>query len=411
MGCGKIRKTTCLMLAGVLTLTALSSCAGEKKPDVTTTVTTTALTHIDILAELPDVNEQIKKLNNVEGNIWINEDEKYKDILGHLKSQIKDNVSVRGSIIIATDDDVLLASGTRLKDREGKEVTPDTTYEIGSLTKSMTAVCIMKLAEEGKLSLTDTLGDYFAEFSSAPFYSKVSKVTVSNLLHMRSGIPDYVNDPENFWGLEKAALLAGKESELGEKFCRFFAENADKAPEQAFCTEPNVEPDTKFEYSNTNYLLLAEIIEKVSGKSYAEFMEETIFKPCGLTNTTAMKDGNVQASISKNAWYAPTCAAKGCGDVHSSVVDILKYNRALFGGYLLNKESMKELLEPIDNYACGWEYLDKIVHHAGTTAGFSTMDCMFTGKDGKRYYVIMCANYGEECVFNLLVPMSGLSGA
>ena len=158
-----IRKTICTLLACIMMASCLPSCA--KTTPVSTTVSgTTQQTGSEAPKELPDVDEQIKKLSNVQGNIWINEDAKYKDLLGHLVSQLKDNVSLRGSLIIATDDDVIVAAGMRLKDKDGSEVTPYTTYEIGSVTKSMTAVCIMKLVEEGKIKLDDTLGDFFPEY-------------------------------------------------------------------------------------------------------------------------------------------------------------------------------------------------------------------------------------------------------
>ena len=281
-------------------------------------------------------------------------------------------------------------------------------YEIGSVTKSMTAVCIMKLVEDGKIKLDDTLGDFFPEYSSCPNYDTVSKVTVRNLLRMRSGISDYINDPLSFWGEETGKLLAGKGSITEENYRNFFDKYGEKIVEQAFCSKSCHEQDAKFEYSNTNYTLLAEIIEKKSGTSYAKFMEETIFKPCGMTETTSMKDGNIQASIKNDAWYDTVNSSKGCGDVHSTVVDLLKYERALFGGYLLSEGSMKEIMNFVDGYGFGWQQMDKWILHGGTTAGFSTFNGVFD-KNGRKIYVIMCTNYNEENVLQVIVPMSGIT--
>ena len=406
MKAGHIRKTICLMLACIMMISCMPSCAA--KPVPATVSETTQETKREIPKELLNVDEQIKKLSNVEGNIWINEDEKYKDLLGRLKSQIKDNVSIRGSIIIATDDDVILASGTRLKDRDGNEVTPYTTYEIGSITKSMTAVCIMKLVEDGKIKLDDKLEDFYPEYASCPFYSEISQITVRNLLRMRSGIHDFVNDPPGFWGEEIGIELIGTGNPTEEDFCSFFEKYGGKIEEQAFCRKPAFEQDTKFAYSNTNYTLLAGIIEKKSGMSYSEFMEEIVFKPCGMTDTTSMKNGNVQASVKKDAWYSPVNASKGCGDVHSSATDLLKYHRALFGGYLLSEESMKEMMTFVDSYGFGWIQMDPWILHGGSTAGFLTFNGVLD-KNGKKIYVIMCANQGEECVLQVIVPMSGLT--
>ena len=137
-------------------------------------------------------------------------------------------------------------------------------------------------------------------------------------------------------------------------------------------------------------------------------MEQTVFKPCGMTDTTSMKEGNVQASIRKNAWYNPVNSSKGCGDVHSSAVDLLKYHRALFGGHLLSEGSMKEIMNFVDGYGFGWQQMDQWILHGGNTAGFSTFNGVFD-KNGKRIYVIMCANQGEEFVLQVIVPMSGLA--
>ena len=401
-----IRKTICSLLACLMMAAGLPSCSSIK-PAVTTSETTQE-TKREVPKERLNVDEQIKKRSNVQGNIWINEDEKYKSTLGMLVNQLKGNVSLRGSLIIATDDDVIVASGMRLKDSDGNEVDPHTTYEIGSVTKSMTAVCIMKLVEEGKVKLDDTLGDFFSEYSSCPFYSEVSKVTVRNLLRMRSGIHDFVNDPQGFWGEETGSELVGTGLPSEENYCDFFNKYGDKIAEQAFCKKPGFEQGTKIEYSNTNYTLLAEIIEKKSGMSYAKFMEETVFKPCGMTDTTSMKDEHVTASIKKDAWYNPSNASKGCGDVHSSVVDLLKYHRALFGGYLLSEESMKEVMNFVDGYGFGWQQMDPWIMHGGSTPGFSTFNGVLD-KNGKKIYVIMCANQGEEYVLQVIVPLSGIT--
>lgn len=401
-----IRKTICTLLACIMMASCLPSCTAGPVPE-TVTGTTQETTRKD-LKELLNVEEQIKKLSNVQGNIWINEDEQYKDLLGRLVSQLKDNDSLRGSLIIATDDDVIVAAGMRLKDKDGSEVTPYTTYEIGSVTKSMTAVCIMKLVEEGKIKLDDTLGDFFPEYSSCPFYGEVSGITVRNLLRMRTGISDFVNDPLNFWGDETGAELYGTGIYTEEAYKSFFDKYSDKIVQQAFCTKPSYEQDKKYDYSNTNYSILAAIIEKKCGMSYAEFMEETVFKPCGMTDTTSMKEGNVQASIKKDVWYDPVKPAKGCGDVHSTAVDLLKYQRALFGGYLLNEESMKEVLNFVDDYGFGWQQMGPWTLHGGTTPGFSTFNGVLD-KKGKKIYVIMCANQGEEYVLQLIVPLSGIT--
>lgn len=396
------RRTLCLMLALMMMAASLTSCSGKDPAAITSE--TTEETTASVPRELLEVEEQIKKLDNVQGNIWFNEDEKYQSLIKLVRSQIKGNENIKGSIIIATDDDVLIASGTNMLDRDGNEVSPYTVYEIGSCTKSMTALCILKLVEEGKLSLTDTLGGLFPEYSSCAYYEEVKGVTVSNLLHMRSGIRDYLNDPLGFWGDEIGSILHGDTGATAASSKAFFEKIKGKIVEQVFSRKPGCEKDTKYEYSNTNYVLLAEIIEKKTGKTYKEFIEETVFKPCNMTSTSSMSSGDVQASLPKGGWYLNNDEAKGDGDVHSSVVDMLKYDRAVFGGYLLKEESMKELLKPIDGYACGWEVQGSTVNHAGSTAGFYTFNFIFE-YNGKKLYVIMCAHSGDYTMPQVIIPL------
>jgi CubicO group peptidase (beta-lactamase class C family) len=349
-----------------------------------------------------NVEGELDKLSNVEGNIYINEKEAYEKIVNMLlyKAQKTD---LRGSVIVATDDEVIFASGSRLLDIDGNEVSPYTIYEIGSVTKSITAVCIMKLMEEGKLSMEDTLGEIFSEYRSCQNFENNSKVTISDLLHMRSGIPDYMEKSEWFYGMDLLNELdIQKYDDLMKRT------NDDMFLEGLFTCELLREPDKVFEYSNTNYRILALIIERVTGKSYKEYVNEVVFKPCGMSRSSAMADDDLTAAMNPDAWddwyrdyfgdslsFYPEFV-KGAGDIHSNTVDLLKYHRALFGGYLLSEESMKELLTPVDSYACGWFIKEDLIYHGGDTPGFSTRNYVIE-RNGKRLYIIMLANSGENC--------------
>ena len=305
---------------------------------------------------ITNVENEISQLQNVEGNVWINTDEEYENMVNVLLYQAQET-DLSGSLIVATDDEVIFASGTRLLDNDGNEVSLSTTYEIGSITKSFTAVAIMKLVEQGKISMDDTLEKYFPEYSDCAYYDRTSKVTVSNMLHMRSGIPDYVNQPTLFFDAETIMDALGYDvafmSEESIIHQLYNSVDEDDIMRSTFSCRPNNEPDTEFEYSNTNYYILAVILERVTGKTYEDILNEEIFRPCGMTDTTAMCFGDVTASIKDDAWYTEPCQTKGCGDIHSTVVDLLKYDRALFGGYLLKDKTMEEFFYPIVGYACG----------------------------------------------------------
>lgn len=345
-----------------------------------------------------DIETDINNLSNVEGNIYINEKPEYQKMTDWLLYVVKET-NLRGSVIVATDDDIIFASGTRLLDIDGNEVTPYTTYEIGSITKSFTATCIMKLVEEGKLSLDNTLKDFFPEYNYCSNYDMVSQITISNMLHMRSGLPDYLNATEQFFNEELVAKLSSGDFQtksLEDKLRSFFSQiDNNLFLENAFNCANVKTPDSEFEYSNTNYYLLSLIIEKITGKKYQEYVNEIILQPCKMSTTSSMTDGNVTASFKTNAFLFDTSYSKGAGDIHSNVVDLLKFERSLFGGYLLNEASMKEILNPIDSYGCGWFIGDEEYHHDGKTPAFDTKNYIIE-KDGKRLYITMFANQGEN---------------
>ncbi|MCR5803947.1 MAG: beta-lactamase family protein [Clostridia bacterium] len=103
-----------------------------------------------------DVEDELAKMKT-ESNVYYSENEDYDSIVKWLRYEVQET-DFRGTVIVATDDEVLFTAGARLLDVDGNEVTPFTTYEIGSCSKALTAVCVMKLVEDGKLKITDSLG-------------------------------------------------------------------------------------------------------------------------------------------------------------------------------------------------------------------------------------------------------------
>ena len=346
------------------------------------------------------IRDEINCLKCAENGIWINEDPAYAKLVNTLLYATQKE-GFRGSAVVATDDEIIFASGTGLTELDGSVVTPFTTYEIGSLTKSFTAVCVMKLAEEGRISLQDTAGSFFPEYAACPAYEKLCGVTVSDLLRMRSGLPDYLNAPERFFGMDLILSLGGgelKNALYNEAFVNSLLETVkEDGPflEYLFSCEALTEPDAAYAYSNTNYRLLAVITERVTGKPYEEYMKETVFDPCGMSDTSAMSDGRAEASPGAEGWHMLNAAIKGAGDIFSSAADLLKYDRALFGGHLLEDASLRELLRPAEGYACGWYAQGDALYHSGGTPGFSTLDYIVS-RNGKRLYIISLADLNEN---------------
>ena len=347
-----------------------------------------------------DVEDELNKMKT-DNNIYYSENEDYSSIVKWLKYEFEEN-DIRGTVIVATDDEVLFAAGARLLDVDGNEVTPFTTYEIGSCSKAFVGVCIMKLVEDGKLKLTDTLGDIYPAFSSYPNFEKVSKITVSDLLHMRTGLIDYVNHPDQFLGEERVYEIFGPDpaaTPWAEAYSQMEKIIDDELfLELIFTNEMTIEPNVEYSYNNSNYHLLSLIVENVSGKSYEEYINEVIFEPCKMTSTSAVSGEPVTASFKYDPeldYLKDPEFLMGAGDIHTNAVDLIKFDRALFGGYLLNEESMKEIYNFIDGYSCGWENEMGYISHRGAIPRFQTSNSILE-KDGKKLYVITFSNLGED---------------
>lgn len=163
--------------------------------------------------------------------------------------------------LVARDGKIVFQGGFGLADIENKTpVTTDTKFRIGSITKQFTAAAILKLAEQGKLSLDDTLDKYYPDFPRG------SDVTIKQLMTHTSGIHSYT-DKKEFLGRVKQPIEPAK---LIEWF-KFDL--------------PDFVPGKGFHYNNSAYFLLGEIVAQVSGKSFADHLRETFFEPLGMKNT------------------------------------------------------------------------------------------------------------------------------
>ncbi len=258
-----------------------------------------------------------------------------------------------------------------------------TNFRLASFTKQFTAACIMLLAHDGKLRYDDHLTDFFPEF---PAYGK--SITVRNLLNHTSGLPDY----EELW-------MKQYPDTAPEKVPQIHDAGVLKLLEQQ--TSGRFAPGSKWEYSNSGYAVLAMIVEKVSGKSFGEFLRERIFTPLQMTNTLAYEKGKNEVTHrayghtkDKDGWQqtdqSPTSAVLGDGGIYSSLDDLEKWDRALREHTLLSAAEMEPALTPVQptdgpakfsdgpsvSYGFGW-FLDpyrghRRMSHDGETIGFRT---------------------------------------
>lgn len=321
-------------------------------------------------------------------NMWHSKKAEYAGFVQKLKD-VMNSEDIRGAVLVATDDDIIWASGTRSKDINGETVSPLTVFEIGSVTKTFTASLMFRLIEEGKLGLTDKVTDYF------PKYSKARDMTVYDLLHMQSGIVDFADEFDTFFD------TANKDEAFAQSFWN--DEMSDEVfLEHLYKLDLRSTPSSETAYSNTNYVLLAMIAEKLTGKSYKENIEEIFFGPLGMSSSSAVSVGDVTSvPEQEEGCHTAQRRARGAGDIHSTVLDMLRFDRAYFAGKLVDRSSMETMMKLEGGYGCGWmaegfcwwsengEPGDSdIVFHSGSTLSY-ICDNIVLGVSGKRVYLIM----------------------
>lgn len=268
-------------------------------------------------------------------------------------------------------------------------VAANTNFRLASVTKEFTATAIMLLIERDKLRFNDNLTGIFPGF---PSYGK--KIKITNLLNHTSGLIDYedlIPDTVTVQVQDKDILRM-----MMEQDSTYF------------------EPGSEYRYSNSAYCVLAMVVEKISGESFAEFLKENIFTPLGMTNSIAYQKG---ISTVKNRAYgysrkdgkfvrddqSITSAALGDGGIYTSVNDLFKWDQSLYTGKLLPLKMIHESFtrgtlnngKKID-YGYGW-HLKKflgheIVYHSGETRGFRNV--IYRIPDLK-FTVILLSNRNE----------------
>lgn len=226
-----------------------------------------------------------------------------------------------------------------------RAITPDTQFELGSVTKQFTAMAIMILSERGQLRLDDTLDKYCPEF---PAYART--IRIRDLLHHLAGLPDH----------EK--LLVGT---IGDNFFR--SSKSPPAPHEFTSAEvlktlshqPKLEfaPGSRFEYSDSGYEVLGQIVERVSGERYAEFLKEKIFDPVGMRDTLVLDERRhsgprlALAYRKRNGrWeditYSPENYEYGDGGVESTGMDLFKWDQALYTEKLVRRATLDRAFTP-----------------------------------------------------------------
>ena len=227
-------------------------------------------------------------------------------------------------------------------------ITEDSLFCVGSLAKQFTATCILMLEERGKLSVSDALGKYFPE---CPYGDDV---TLRNLLTMRSGIAEFYETYND--GYSQNEIPAGTLAETVTN--ENTAEDNRNQLEQWLFAQPLVfEPGSQCVYTNSNYFLLARLVERLSGRSYEDFVRANIFEPLGMTNSGFIDEMLDDPRLAKDAREAQTVyvgITMGLGDIITNAEDMQKWLLSFSGNSLLSDDSKQKMSSDADNPGYGF---------------------------------------------------------
>lgn len=311
-----------------------------------------------------------------------------------------------GTVLVAQKGIILLEKATGFA-HDTVANTMNSKFQLASLSKTFTALAIMKLVQEGKMGLDNTIQDFYPDF---PY----TGVTLRSLLSHRSGLPYYQYEFDRRVRKEKIYPR-------NQQVMQWFTEAV---------PTPRVLnlPDHYFAYNNTNYAILGAIIEKVSGQPFAQYMEENIFRPAGMLDTFA--GTSASPLLDQNRTYGYQNGRKlekdfyddimGDKGIYSTAPDLLKYYYMLKSGKIVSKENLREMYTPrsfehpgIRNYGYGFRlWVNKLqqtdyIYHTGWWKGYNTI-MFFDLRDD--FVVILLSNKYNRSVYNIREMVDILHG-
>jgi CubicO group peptidase (beta-lactamase class C family) len=286
-----------------------------------------------------------------------------------------------GSVLVARDGKVVLSKGYGSANLEWDVPnSPSAKFRLGSITKQFTAACILLLEERGKLKVEDPVKKYMPDAPAA-----WDKVTIFHLLTHTSGIPSFTGFPD----YHSTEATPSTPEQLVARF-------RDKPLE--------FQPGEKWNYSNSGYVLLGFLIEKISQQSYSQFVQENIFNPLGMKDSGYDSNSTVILHRASgytpgdkgptNAGYIDMSIPLSAGALYSTTEDLLRWEQGLMGGKLLSAASLQKMTTPFKNdYAFGLgvhtKNGHKVIEHGGGIEGFNT-DLAYYPED--KLTVVVLAN-------------------
>lgn len=266
-------------------------------------------------------------------------------------------------------------------------VTRETIFQSGSLGKQFTAVAVMLQAEDGKLSLSDPITRFFPD---APAAWKA--ITVRHLLTHTSGIPDYTTDAFDYR--------------------RDYTE--DEIAKMAYALPLEFPAGSRWNYSNTGYVLLGIIVHKVSGQFYGDVLKSRVFAPLGMKTARVISEADIvphraagyrleHGALKNQEWVAPSLNTTADGALYLSLDDMIAWDAGVRGRRVLREESWNEILTPVRlnsgktyPYGFGWGLTKRagqpVQEHGGAWQGFQSYFARFLGDD---LSIVVFANLAE----------------
>ena len=302
--------------------------------------------------------------------------------LDTLYSELYEKGVFNGNVLVAENGQIIFEKSFGLADEQTERKLNDSTvFELASVSKQFTAMGIVQLEKKGKLSYQDDITKYVPELK------EYKGITIKNLLNHTGGLPDYMELSDTNWDKSKIAT----NNDMLEMFQKV-------QPKKLF------EPNDKWDYSNTGYLILATIIERVSGQKFEKYLKDKIFGPLDMHNTFVYRrrfapkeiqnyaNGYIYSDslqkkilpdeIGKDFYVVYLDGIVGDGMVNSNLRDLLKWDRALYKNKLVNEKDRELIFSSVmtkdssqTDYGYGWmidstKTYGKIVSHSGGWAGY-----------------------------------------
>ncbi len=304
--------------------------------------------------------------------------------LSSLYQELFEKQKFNGNVLVADNGKIIFQKSYGLSnEKDSINLNLETKFELASVSKQFTAMGIVQLQKEGKLSYDDKISKFIPELQH------YENITIKNLLNHTGGLPDYIELAEE--KLDKTKIATN------EDIIKLFQDSKPKK---------NFEPNEKWEYSNTGYLLLATIIKRASGKEFGEYLKETIFDPLNMKKTfvyrrrfnpkkiknyaqgyiysDSLKAKILPDNMGKDFYVVYLDGVVGDGTVSSNIYDLLKWDRALYKNDFINEKDKKLIFSSYQtkdstetDYGFGWmidnsNKYKKIALHSGGWGGYIT---------------------------------------